>query len=121
MTRTPASEVGSDAEATSFRDAAAVARARSDPYNVARVFGVREAELPFAEFTTPSGGKAGGFPLPCAHRQDRKRSTASSKHAADTNRFYHASYLLTGIVTPGCVCAFPMLIETDAKPSGADK
>jgi hypothetical protein len=82
MTRTPARRVGSAPEPESAADP--VDEARFVPYKLARTFGVSDVGLLFAEFTTLSGGNAGGFPFPCAHKLDRKRNTASSKNAADT-------------------------------------
>ena len=81
MTRTPARRVGSDPVPTG---AEPVDEARFVPDKLARTFGVSDTGLPFAEFTTLSGGNAGGFPFPCAHTLDRKRNAASSKNAADT-------------------------------------
>jgi len=83
MTRTPARIVGSVPEPVATAEA--VDEARFDPDKVARTFGVSEVGLLFAEFTTLSGGNAGGFPFPCAHKPDRKVNTASSKNAADTD------------------------------------
>ena len=83
MTRTPARRVGNAPEPESTAEP--VADARFDPDKLARTFGVSEEGLPFAEFTTLSGGNAGGSPFPCAHKLDRKVNTASSKNAADTN------------------------------------
>ena len=53
-------------------------------------FGVSDAELPLPELTMLSGEKDGaGIPLPCAHKQDRKRTAASSRNAVATEKVYH--------------------------------
>jgi len=83
-TRTPARIVGNPPP-LSLADAVFVENARFEPYRLARTFGVSDVGLPFAELTTLSGGNVGGFPFPCAHKPDRKRNTASSKNAADTD------------------------------------
>ena len=86
VTRTPASVVGNWLAPISRSDTCAVDLARDEPYIVARTLGVNDAELPLAEFTMLSEEKVGGGSLlPCAHKQGRKRSAASSTRTAATS------------------------------------
>src|SRR3954462_66665 len=90
MTRTLASVVGSWLAPISASETWPIERASDVPYSVAITLGGSEDALPLAELTMLSEEKVGGGSLlTCAHKQGRKRSAASSRSAAATQRFYH--------------------------------